>query len=69
MDVKYAEIDIIVGRDGKAQITVQGAPGSSCKDITAPYEAVLGQVTSDTPTSEMRAEAGRSVDRIQSKRG
>lgn len=69
MDSTYAEIDIIVGRDGKAEVSIQGAPGGTCKELTAPYEAALGKVTSDVPTAEMRAPAARSAERAQVKRG
>jgi hypothetical protein len=69
MDSRFAEIDIVVGRDGKAQVSIQGAPGAACKSLTAPYEEALGRVTSDVPTAEMHAAVARSADRAQVKRG
>ena len=56
MDSQIVELDIYIGRDGKATIGVNGAKGTQCKDITKAYEAALGNVTSDTPTAEMFTE-------------
>jgi hypothetical protein len=39
--------------EGKVTISVNGAKGKTCTDLTKKLEEALGEVTSDTPTKEM----------------
>lgn len=42
--------------DGNTAIRVEGATGTSCKDLTKALEQALGAVTEDTPTADMHAQ-------------
>jgi hypothetical protein len=49
-----SKIIMEIGPNGERTIKAEGIPGVACKDITKPFEALLGgQVISDTATSEM----------------
>lgn len=50
-------LEFIIYPDGRVQEKVTGIIGSSCTEVTAAIEALLGQVTSYEPTSEYFAEA------------
>lgn len=47
------EIKIRIGKDGKVNLSVAGAKGSACKDLTKALEKALGQVESTKATAEM----------------
>lgn len=46
------EIEITFDLDGTSEIKVNGIKGTSCKDITKPFEKALGTIDSDKKTSE-----------------
>jgi Protein of unknown function (DUF2997) len=45
-------LEFIIYPDGRVQEKVTGIIGSSCAEVTAAIEALLGQVVSHEPTSE-----------------
>jgi hypothetical protein len=42
--MEIQEIEVIVGKDGKVELSVRGVKGSACLDITRALETVLGGV-------------------------
>lgn len=59
-----ADIEITFDTDGTSQIHVNGTKGSSCKDLTKPFEKALGTVTNDKKTSEFyQTETNKNVIR------
>lgn len=46
-------IRIVIKKDATTQISVSGINGPRCKDVTKPFEDLMGRKTSDTPTEEM----------------
>jgi hypothetical protein len=48
-------IKVLIPKDGKVSIFVNGVSGSSCKELTRNLEEALGKVSSDEPTMEMYA--------------
>jgi hypothetical protein len=49
-------LEFIIYPDGRVQEKVTGIIGSSCAEVTAAIEALLGQVVSHEPTSEYFAQ-------------
>jgi Protein of unknown function (DUF2997) len=49
-------LEFIIYPDGRVQEKVTGIIGSSCAEVTAAIEALLGQVVSYEPTSEYFAQ-------------
>jgi Protein of unknown function (DUF2997) len=49
-------LEFIIYPDGRVQEKVTGMIGSSCAEVTAAIEALLGQVVSYEPTSEYFAQ-------------
>lgn len=49
-------LEFIIYPDGRVQETVTGIVGASCADVTAAIEAQLGQVVSQSLTSEYFAQ-------------
>jgi Protein of unknown function (DUF2997) len=49
-------LEFIIYPDGRVQEKVTGIMGSSCAEVTAAIEALLGQVVSHEPTSEYFAQ-------------
>lgn len=55
-------ITIRIAPDGTPEISVEGIKGGGCKAATAEIEAAYGgEVTSDTPTTEMYERGGEDV--------
>ncbi len=46
------EIKVVIGKNNKVVIDVQGVKGSGCKDLTKAIENALGSVDSDKKKSE-----------------
>ena len=46
------EIDIEITADGEVKLTVRGAPGGECLELTKALEEALGLVTDRQMTSE-----------------
>lgn len=46
------EIKITIGPSGKVNLSVNGAKGSACKDLTKKLEKALGSVESSKQTTE-----------------
>lgn len=42
--MKEVEVVFEIGPDGEVKINVTGACGASCKELTKPYEELLGSV-------------------------
>jgi Protein of unknown function (DUF2997) len=49
-------LEFIIYPDGRVQEKVTGIIGSSCAEVTAAIEALLGQVVSYEPTAEYFAQ-------------
>lgn len=45
---------------GKPTISVKGAKGKSCKDLTRALEAALGDTAKSTPTAELYEQATKT---------
>jgi Protein of unknown function (DUF2997) len=50
---------------GETTVSVQGAAGPSCRDLTRALEAALGTTTRDTPTPEYYRQAAPSVQHVR----
>jgi hypothetical protein len=42
--MEIQEIEVIVGKDGRVELTVRGVKGPACLDLTRALEAALGGV-------------------------
>ena len=49
------EIEFIISPDGNVEFTISGAKGGQCLPIAKLFE-ILGEITSDKPTSEFYAQ-------------
>ncbi len=46
------ELEIVIDRDGQVSISVRGAKGTGCLDLTRTLEAQLGDLVERTHTAE-----------------
>jgi|GEM_PF-535581 len=64
--MEFQEIEVVIDKDGKVRIEVNGVKGPGCLDITKALEQALG---GDIESREMRPEfdeeAGQGVQRQQ----
>ena len=51
------QVTIDIDEQGNAKLTVNGCPGSSCKNLTAQIEKALGTVSNDKNTGEFYEQA------------
>jgi hypothetical protein len=51
---------IVIKKDATTKISVSGISGPRCKDITKPFEDLMGRKTSDIPTEEMNKVESRT---------
>lgn len=58
------EIDITINEDGSVGITVKGAKGKSCMDLTKWLEDELGVVSQRTHTSEYYQEEVKQTVKV-----
>lgn len=47
------QIKFTISKESKVTISVEGACGESCIDLTRPYEQAIGEAETDTPTQDM----------------
>lgn len=47
------KVTVAVATDGTVKVSVEGAPGATCRDVTRAVEAALGETVADVPTAEM----------------
>lgn len=64
------EITVTITPEGKVEIHVQGVPGESCLDLTAPLEARLGgEILSRERTAEADRLPEATEQKLQQRRG
>jgi hypothetical protein len=57
-------IDVVIDKEGKVKVEVNGCSGSSCKTLTEGIEKALGKVTSDDLKQDYYKQAqGQQVKR------
>jgi Protein of unknown function (DUF2997) len=56
---------VTIGPTGETTVSVQGAAGPSCQDLTRTLEAALGTTTRDTPTPEYYRQAAPSARHVR----
>lgn len=60
------KIKFVINKDGEVELNVEGATGSSCKSLTEPFEALLGEVSNrtlkDTYYNEVENERTENID-------
>jgi hypothetical protein len=56
---------VTIGPTGETTVSVQGAVGPSCQDLTRALEAALGTTTHDAPTPEYYRQAATSASRVR----
>jgi hypothetical protein len=57
------QIEITISPSGDTSLKTKGFAGSACKRETKEFEALLGNVTSDTPTEEARISESNVLSR------
>lgn len=69
--MEMQELEIVIDRDGQVAISVKGARGSECLDLTRALEAQLGDLVERTHTAEFysSSEAAMVADFSQEKIG
>lgn len=63
--MEIQEIEVTIGKNGKAQVHVRGVKGEACLEITRALEEALG---GDVELREMTPEAGEGVQLPQASR-
>jgi Protein of unknown function (DUF2997) len=56
---------VTIGPTGETTVSVQGAVGPSCQDLTRALEAALGTTTHDAPTPDYYRQAATSASRVR----
>ena len=56
---------VTIGPTGETTVSVQGAAGPSCQDLTRPLEAALGTTTHDAPTPEYYRQGAPSARHVR----
>ena len=56
---------VTIGPTGETTVSVQGAVGPSCQDLTRALEAALGATTHDAPTPDYYHQAAASASRVR----
>ena len=56
---------VTIGPTGETTVSVQGAAGPSCQDLTRALEAALGTTTRDAPTPEYYRQAAPSTQHVR----
>ena len=56
---------VTIGPTGETTVSVQGAAGPSCQDLTRALEAALGTTTHDAPTPEYYRQATASASHVR----
>ena len=56
---------VTIGPTGETTVSVQGAAGPSCQDLTRALEAALGTTTHDAPMPEYYRQAAASASRVR----
>lgn len=54
--MEMQEVEVVIDREGRVQIHVQGVQGTACLDLTADLEKALGTVESREMTPEAQAQ-------------
>jgi hypothetical protein len=56
---------VTINPTGETTVSVQGAAGPSCQDLTRALEAALGTTTHDAPTPEYYRQAAASRQHVR----
>jgi len=56
---------VTIGPTGETTVSVQGAVGPSCQDLTRALETALGATTHDAPTPEYYRQAAARASRVR----
>lgn len=56
------QVTFTIDPQGEVQVSVQGASGKHCEDLTKPFENVLGRVESRTYKDEYFAQDHTEID-------
>lgn len=59
--MKLEEIEILIGKDGKAEIHTSGFSGNECLNATESIEAILGN---QLVSREMRPDVAEATERV-----
>ena len=54
-------VTVTIDADGSTVVSVAGAPGPSCRTVTAAVERALGQTAETRPTAEASQPAGQQL--------
>ncbi len=58
-------LEFVIYPDGRVEEKVTGVVGASCEEVTAAIEAQLGQVITQSPTSEYFTQAAQHSASVQ----